>query len=56
VMEPQPKEKEIQVLLRVPDSIHFRLKHLAVDRRTTIRALIAEFIKQGLEGGEADKK
>lgn len=40
------KPKPRQLLLRVPDELHGSLRHLAIDRRKSVNAMLLEVIEQ----------
>lgn len=39
-----------QCLLELPPKLHSQLKHLAVDRDTTLKGLIIDLLTQGVNG------
>ncbi len=40
------KEPEQKFVLRLPESLHQQLRHVAIDRKTSLNALIVEVVEE----------
>lgn len=49
-------EERRQLLLRVPESMQKRLKHLAVDRDTSVNELVVDVLSKWLEDAEERRR
>ena len=50
------KEKTKQMILRMPDSLHKRIGHVAVDRGTNLTHCLISLLRERLEELEGDRK
>jgi predicted HicB family RNase H-like nuclease len=40
------KESEQKFVLRLPESLHYALRHVSIDRKTSLNALIVEVLEE----------
>jgi hypothetical protein len=44
------------ITCKMPEEVHAKIKHLAVDRKTTMGQVLIEFVTQGLKKVQAKEK